>query len=381
MKLDNIPRLSDCRRAWVEIDLDALASNVVELRSRLPLGCELMAIVKADAYGHGAVKVASRLWREGVRTFGVATVNEGVSLRESGLDGEILVLGYTHPVDAGLLSEYGLSQLVIDGAYAKALNGAGYKINVHIAIDSGMHRLGIQSSDFNEIESVYAQKNLTVQGVATHFASSDSLDSGNMEFTNLQMDRFIAAVNGLKGKGYNVEKIHTQASYGIYNYPEMECSYARAGIAMYGVMSHDGETKIKPALTPVLSMRALIAQVRWIGAGESVSYDRTFTADKPTKLATVSIGYADGVPRQMSGNGGICIVHGCKAPIVGRICMDMLMIDVTNIDNVAAGDIATLIGKDGKEEIRCEDVAAASGTITNDILCRTGERLPRVYSL
>jgi len=377
--LSNARKLSECGRAWVEIDLDALAYNVAELRSRFPSGCELMAVVKADAYGHGAERVVTRLWHEGVRTFAVATVGEGVSLRESGLDGNILVLGYTHPNDAGLLADYNLSQLVVDGAYSKELNNTGHKINVHIAIDTGMHRLGIQFSDFDIIESVYAQKNLTVEGVATHFASSDSLDGSDVKFTEMQMGRFLTVVDRLKAKGYNTGKIHTQASYGIYNYPDMQCDYARAGIAMYGVMSHDDETKLIPELHPVMSIKALIAQVRWISAGESVSYGRSFTANKPIKLATVCIGYADGIPRQMSGNGGVCIVHGCKAPIVGRICMDMLMVDVTEIENVAAGDVVTVIGKDGGEEIRCEEVAAASGTITNDILCRMGGRLPRVY--
>jgi serine/alanine racemase len=243
-----------------------------------------------------------------------------------------------------------------------------------------MHRLGIDVSSDAEIESVYSCKNLTVEGVATHLASSDSLDAGDVEFTKAQMRRFQAAINILKGKGYDVGRLHTQASYGVCNYPGIKCGYARVGISLYGVMSHDGDTKIKPALRPVMSLRALIAQVRWIGAGEGVSYGRTFTTGKPMKLATVCIGYADGVPRQMSGNGGVCIVRGRKAPIIGLICMDMLMVDVTGIDDVVAGDIATLIGKDGGEEIRCEDVAAASGTISNDIVSRIGGRLPKVYT-
>ena len=374
--LDNTLKSSDCGRAWVEIDLGALAHNVAELRSRLPCGCELMAVVKADAYGHGAMQVAAQLQLEGVESFAVATVGEGVSLREGGLAGDILVLGYTHPDDAALLSAYRLTQLVVDGAHAKALDAADHKIGVHIAVDTGMHRLGM--SDLDEIEGVYALGNLLVGGVATHFASSDSLEEGDLEFTNTQMERFQSTLDALKCRGREVGKVHTQASYGIYNFPDMQCDYARAGIALYGVMSHSGDTKIKPALRPVMSLRALIAQVRWIGAGESVSYNRTFTASEPRKIATVCIGYADGVPRQMSGNGGLCIVHGRKVPIIGLVCMDMLVIDVTGDDAVAAGDIVTLIGKDGGEEIRCEDAAAASGTITNDILCRLGGRLPRV---
>jgi len=366
-------------RAWVEIDLDALAYNVAELRSRLPAGCELMAVVKANAYGHGADKVAKRLWDEGVRAYAVATVSEGVYLRKHGLDGQILVMGYTHPGDAGFLNNFRLSQLVVSASYAKVLDEAGYEVNVHIAVDTGMHRQGIQSADLAEIESVYACKNLNVEGVATHLASSDSLVEEDLRFTEAQIERFRAVVDYLKAKGYNVGKIHSQASYGVYNYPDVQCDYARAGIAMYGVMSHGEITRIKPDLRPVLSLKALIGQVRWIGAGESVSYGRIYTTEKPIRLATVSIGYADGVPRHMSGSDGLCIIHGRKVPIVGRICMDMLMIDVTEVDAVEAGDTVTLIGNDGGAEIRCEDVAEASQTITNDILCRLGNRLPRVY--
>lgn len=376
---ENIQRLPGHGRAWVEIDLDALAHNVAELRSMLPVGCELMAIIKADAYGHGAQRVSARLQCEGIEAFGVATVDEGVILRESGLKGEILVLGYTHPDNAHLLSNFDLSQIVVDAAYANALNRTGYMINVHIAIDTGMHRLGIFSSDFDEIESIYSYKNLTVKGVASHLSSSDSLDESDLKFSHMQIERFSAIVGKLKHKGYNVGKLHIQASDGLFNYPEIKYDYVRVGIALFGVMSHDYDVNMKPVLRPMLSIRAFVAQVRWIGAGESVSYGRIFTSDKPTKIATVCIGYADGIPRQMSGNGGVCIVRGHKVPIVGRICMDMLMLDVTEVDSVIAGDIATFIGSDASEEIRCEYVAAASGTITNDILCRLGSRLPRIY--
>jgi len=372
-------RPSGCARAWVEIDLSALANNVADLRAQLPAGCELMAVVKADAYGHGADRVAARLRDEGVDSFNVATVDEGVRLRESGLAGEILVLGYTHPDCAEFLSTYRLAQLVVDGEYAKSLDAAGFKIDVHIAVDTGMHRLGIEPSHFNEIEEIFSSKNLKVEGVATHLASSDSLTEDDLIFTSKQMEEFKAVVDALKSRGHDVGKLHAQASYGIYNHPEISCDYARAGIALYGVMSYDGETKIKPALRPVLSLKALVAQVREIGAGEGVSYNRTFTADKPMKLATVSVGYADGVPRQMSGKGAACLINGRKVPVIGLICMDMLIIDVTEAGCVSAGDIVTLIGRDGDEEIRCEEVAAASGTITNDILCRLGSRLPRVY--
>ena len=376
---DSAVKPSEVGRAWAEIDLSALAHNTLELRSRMPRGCELMAVVKADAYGHGAVRIAAHLRRAGVGVFAVASVGEGVLLRESGLDGEIIVLGYTHPIDAGLLSRFSLTQLVVDCAHAAALDNTGYKLRAHIAVDTGMHRLGIESSNIAGIESVFKCKNLTVEGLASHLAVSDSLERDDEEFTKKQIESFFTVADALKNKGYDTGKLHIQASYGIYNSPGLRCDYARAGIALYGVMSHDSDTKLKPSLRPVLSLRARVAEVRWIGAGESVSYGRVFTAKRPLKLATVCIGYADGIPRQTPSGEGMCIIRGHKVPVIGRVCMDLLMADVTDIENAAQGDIATFIGRDGNEEIRCEDFAAASGTITNDVLSRLGRRLPRVY--
>jgi len=366
-------------RAWVEIDLGALAHNATEIRKLLPGGCKLIAIVKSDAYGHGAERIAGRLQREAVDVFAVASVVEGARLREHGVKGEIIILGYTFAGETGLLSGNDLTQLVVDGAHARALNESGHKLRVHIAIDTGMHRLGVEYSNIEEIESIYACENLIVEGIGTHFASSDSLRQDDVGFTNLQLERFYKVVGALKEKGYRTGKLHAQASYGVLNYPDIACDYARVGIALYGMMSDDSETVLKPSLRPVLSLRAHIAQVKWVGAGEGVSYGRIYTTDKPTKLATISLGYADGVPRSLSGSGCMCIVNGRKVPIVGRVCMDLMMIDVTGVDQVAAGDVVTLIGSDGGETIRCEDFAAASGTITNEVVCRLGGRLPKRY--
>ena len=376
---ESINKPQEALRAWAEVDLSALRHNAAALRSILPNGCKLMAIVKSDAYGHGAEKVASILRNDGVDSFAVATAEEGVKVREAIPDGEILVLGYTPSVHAKLACDYDLTQLVVDGAHADELDAADVKLKVHIAIDTGMHRFGIDVSDIETIAGVFERKNLVVEGVATHFAVSDSLRPDDVEFTSKQASRFFDAVDALKIKGLDPGKLHAQASYGVFNYPALHCDYARVGIGLYGVMSYGSDTVLKPELRPVLSLRAVIAQVRSIGAGESVSYGRTFTAVKPMKLATVCIGYADGVPRSMSGNGGMCIVHGKKAPIIGRICMDLLMVDVTGVPDVYPGDVATVIGRDGDVEVRCEEVAAASGTITNEILCRLGSRAPRVY--
>ncbi|MDR2570656.1 MAG: serine racemase VanT catalytic subunit [Oscillospiraceae bacterium] len=366
-------------RAWVEIDLNALVHNLSDIRANIPTNCEVMAVVKANAYGHGDKEIAKRLVSEGVRTFAVATLTEGIRLRKYVPDGDILIIGYTRPQDARFLYKNNLTQLVVDEVHARALNDVGFKICVHIAVDTGMHRQGIESSDMASIERIFKFKNLIIKSVATHHASPDSFDDGEVDFTNKQTERFDALVLKLKEKGYDIGKLHVQSSYGIYNYPKLNYDYVRPGIMLYGVHSQDDDTGIKTNLKPVLSLRAVISQVRRIGAGESVSYSRKYITNKPIKLATVSIGYADGVPRQMSGNGGMCIVNGRKVPIIGRICMDMLMLDVTDAEHVNSGDIATIIGKDGEEVIRCEEVAAASGTITNDILSGLSVRLPRIY--
>jgi len=365
-------------RAWIEIDTDALAHNIADIRSKSPEGCDIMAVVKANAYGHGVGPVAERLVKEGIKMFAVATAAEGVQLRQYVPGGDILVMGYTHPQDANVLNKHELIQLTADGAHAKALHDTGHKIRIHIAIDTGMHRLGIEPSNFSEIENIYGLSNLSVEGVATHLASPDSLIESDISFSNEQMEMFFTVVHKLKEKGLNTGKLHVHSSYGIYNYPETKCDYTRPGVMMYGIQSQNDETKIKTDLQPVLSLKAVIAQVRWIKAGESISYGRSYIAGKDTKLATVCIGYADGIPRQMSGKDGFGIVHGKKVPIVGRICMDMLMLDVTEAGYVEAGDIATFIGRDGSEEIRCETIAEAAGTITNDILSGLSSRLPRI---
>ena len=366
-------------RAWVEVDLDAIAHNARQLRAALPDGCEMMAVVKAQAYGHGAAAVSARLQSEGAAAFAVASLGEAIELREAGIGGEILVMGYTHPPDSKLLHDHRLTQLAVDAAYAKALDAQGHKLNVHIAVDTGMHRLGVEHTELAEIESIYSCGNLTVTGVASHFASSDSLENEDTEFTKTQTERFISVIAALESKGYDTGKRHIQASYGILNYPQLRYGYARAGIALYGVKSSNAPVKTGLDLKPALAIRARIAEVRQIAAGESVSYGRTFITQKPLTLATVCIGYADGIPRHLSGNGGVCLIHGQKAPILGRICMDLLMADVSGAGPVSPGEAATLLGSDGGQTIRCEDVAEASGTITNDILCRLGPRLPRVY--
>ena len=358
-------------QAWLEIDTNALAGNAAKLRSMLPPGCELMAVVKANAYGHGDAEVAKRLQQEGVTSFAVVSVLEGVRLRQNNLSGSILVLGYTHPMDAAFLNQYNLSQAVVDANHASELEKTGHKISIHIAVDTGLHRLGVKHNEILEIESIFACKNLKVEGIASHFASPDSVKPHDVEFTNRQISSFIDTINALTSKGCDVGKRHIMASYGLKNYPESTFDYARIGIALYGTNKAFG-------LTPVMSVRARVARVVEISKGDSVSYGRRFTANRPTKIATICIGYSAGIPRQISEKNGEIIIHGKKAPIVGTVCMDMLMADVTDVGEIKQGDIATIIGKDGNETIRCEEYADKCGTISHEILCGLGANLPRI---
>ncbi|NLT14663.1 MAG: serine racemase VanT catalytic subunit [Clostridiales bacterium] len=367
-------------RAWVEIDLKALIHNAAELQKLLPASCRLMAVVKADGYGHGAVAVARALEASGISAFAAATLGEGIALRRGGVRGDILIFGCTPPADARLLRRYSLMQTVVDGAYAQALHETGAKIDVHIKIDTGMRRLGIDSGDLHGIERIFGYKNLTVKGMLTHLSEADNLTDSGSEFTLGQISAFFDTAKALQKKGYDVGKLHAQESYGILNYPDLPCDYARAGIALYGVLCKNDKTRLMPELRPVLSLKARVAEVKWIGAGEPVSYNRTFVARVPTKIATVSIGYADGVPRNTAQREEYVLLRGLRAPIIGRICMDLMVIDVTGIEDAGPGDIVTIIGRDGEDAIRCEDMAESCGTITNEILSRLGARLPRIIS-
>jgi len=377
---NNIPLL-ESKRAWVEVDLKALSYNVASLTNSLPIGCELMAVVKTNAYGIGAKAIAAHLWSVGVKSFAVSSVFEGIQLRENGLGGEILILGYTHPNDVKYLNEYNLKQLVLDEAHAAELNDAGHKIGVHIGIDTGMHRLGINHANIAGIERIYTLENLTVEGISSHLSVSDSFVPDDIEFTKTQINNFADTIETLKSKNYDVGKRNILSSFGVINYPDAAFELVRVGIALYGLVDSDKRSQLKQNLPvkPVVSLKAHVVSVRLVEAGESVSYGRLFKAEKPTKVATISIGYADGVPRSISGKNGYCIIREKRAPIIGRVCMDWLMVDVTGIELVAPGDTATLIGKDGDKEIHCEDFAEICGTITNEILCGISKRLPRIY--
>ena len=360
-------------RAWREIDTAALAHNVSALRGAMAPGCELMAVVKADAYGHGASAVVPQLLSLGVRAFAAATLDEGAQLRALGADGTVLILGYTPPERAGELARLGLTQTVADLAHAKALHAQGVPLRVHLKIDTGMHRLGIAWDAPEEVLAVFRMENLTVDGIFSHLCCTDSLAPDDVAFTREQIRRFHSLTAALAARGVALPKLHLQSSYGLLNYPELRCDYARIGIALYGAA--DGAAARALGLHPVLSLKARIASVRTVAKGESIGYDRAFTARRDSRIAILPIGYADGYPRALS-NTGLVRLRGRLAPVAGRVCMDQLAVDVTDIPETSVGDIAELIG--GASPLTAAEVAARYGTIPNELLSRLGARLPVV---
>ncbi len=366
-------------RAWIELDMAALEYNVRTFQSLLPEGCQLMPAVKAEAYGHGAVLISRELNRLGVKAFCVATVPEGIQLRKAGVKGEILVLGYTHPRQFDLLRRYRLTQTVVDMPFAEELHRYGKKLRVHIAVDTGMHRIGIRHNDLEDISRIFGWKNLKVEGIFTHLCVSDSGESRRVEFTKAQGKAFFQLVQQLRERGIECPKKHLVASNGVLNYPELAADYARVGIGLYGVRSEEGDLDLTGAvLKPVLSLKARVASVRELSPGEGAGYGLTFVAKRPTKIATIAIGYADGFSRRMSGGRGSVLIHGRRAPVAGRVCMDQTLVDVTEIPDVQPGDIAVLIGRSGGEVLTAYDMAQAAGTITNEIFTSLGARLPRM---
>ena len=367
-------------RAWVELDREALAHNVAVLRRLLPPHCTLMPAVKANAYGHGAVPVARELNRLGLQAFCVATAQEGAELRAGGVQGEILVLGYTHPQQTRLLHQNHLTQTVVDHSYGMALEAQNVPLEVHLKLDTGMHRLGEGSDRVDTLVPLFACRNLKVTGAFTHLCAAGTASPEDRAFTLSQGRAFCTALARLEAQGCPIPKRHLLSSYGLLHYPELGGDYARVGIALYGVLSSPADlTRCPVTLRPVLSLKAQVAQVRTLEAGEQAGYDLQFTAQRPTKLAVLTIGYGDGLPRSLSCGVGAALVGGRKAPIAGRVCMDQTLVDVTDCPPVAPGDTAVLIGTSRGLEITACDLAKETGTIANEILSRLGARLERKW--
>lgn len=371
---------ADMNRTWIELDAAALTHNIEVYRGLLPAGCDIMSVVKANAYGHGDRAVATHLEKIGITHFATATLEEAQRLRDYGIRGEILILGYSTPSSFPLIAQYDLTQTLTCPAHAAQLEQfcrqSGQTVKVHLAVDTGMHRIGFLPTDLDEMERLYRGKDLRVTGIFSHLCVADTNEREHVDFSNGQMEGFDRVVDALQSRGINLGTIHLLSSYAAVNYPAHAYAFARLGILMFGVKSSP-EDYLREDLQPipVMTLKATITSVRVIEAGESVSYGRIFRAKKPTKVASVAIGYADGIPRCLSGGKLRAIVGGQYAPGIGRICMDQLMLDVTELDTVEVGDTAILIGRDGDCVIYAEELAENAGTITNELFSRLGSRI------
>lgn len=368
-------------RAWIELNRAHLHHNVRLFQRILPKSCQLMPAIKANAYGHGAELIGKELHKMGITQYCVACAEEGVRLRQAGITGEILILGYTHPQDFERLRKYRLTQTVVDYTYGRELSAYGYPLRVHIGIDTGMHRLGEDSTHIDKIQKLWDLPGLCITGVFSHLCTSDGTNRKEQMFVKLQERRFLQVIKSLKKAQKTGFATHLQGSYGILNGNLLHghYQYARAGIALYGALSESSALlSQKYPLKPVLSLKARIACIRELSEGEGAGYGLTWHADKRRLLAAVSIGYADGIPRTLSNKGHV-LIKGEKAPVVGRVCMDQLLLDVTKIKGVQSKDEVVFIGKSGEKEIKVEEMAREAGTISNEILSGLSDRLCRMF--
>ncbi len=366
--------------AQANVDLSALHHNLTQVRARLPIGCDILAVVKADAYGHGAHAIAKTLQSLHVMRFGVATLEEGICLREAGISQQILVMGALFPEQVAALVAHDLTPVICDSDLPRHLASVVDKRSapylVHIKIDTGMGRLGLPPETVLPLlQSSLCRGPLRVEGLMTHLADADNEDPA---YTADQLSRLGAVTAQIERAGISIPLIHAANSAAILTHPIAHQALVRPGLILYGYppTSRLGRDL---NLKPVLTLQTRIAQIRHLKAGESVSYGRTYVTSRPSRIAVLPIGYADGYNRALSNRGSV-LVKGRRAQIVGRICMDMTMVDITDIEDATMGDIVTLIGQQGEERITAADLAACLNTIPYEILCTIGPRIPRIYS-
>lgn len=376
------------RHCWAEIDLDALRDNFAYVHQ--VAGGPVCAVVKADAYGHGAVAVARALHQAGAAGFAVSCLSEARHLRRHGVTLPIMMLGYTDPRFARDLAHQGITQAVFSPEYAAALSAAaaeaGVSVACHLKVDTGMGRLGFGvRGDFDralaQLKACYGLPGLSITGVFQHFAAADSDDAGDIAFTEAQQALFERTLQALRQAGCPTGVVHSANSAAQLRHPEWRGSMTRAGIVLYG-LDPSPEARF-PALRPVMTLKTVVTHLNRLHPGESVSYGRTYTADRERLTATVAVGYADGYPRRLSGSdaGGVMLVRGCPAPVLGRVCMDQTVLDVTDVPGVAMGDEVTVFGPAGAAAgaDTADTIAQKTGTINYEVVCGISRRVPRIY--
>lgn len=371
------------KRCWAEIDLDRIEHNLKVIKKQAPKS-QIMAVVKADAYGHGDAVVANVLEEAGADKFAVSGFAEAMRLRRAGVTRPVLVLGYTSPQKAAMLSINTITQSVYSLEYARALSSAAIAahttVNIHIKVDTGMGRIGFAARDdletaLTEIAEATRLPGLCPTGIFTHFAVSDSKQPSDIAYTKTQYTLFCGVIKRLAERGIAFSIKHCCNSAAIFMYPEMQLDLVRPGVVLYGYQPSPDVNCAE--LCGALEIKATISLVKKIKAGDDISYGRIFRAEKDMTIATLAVGYADGYQRALSDK-GIVSIHGKPARVVGRVCMDQMMVDVTEIPGVKQGEVATVFGGGAADSI--DDIAAKCGTVNYEILCDIGRRVPRVYT-
>ncbi len=369
------------RPVWAEIDLTAIEHNCKLIKGLLKSSTELMAIIKADAYGHGAAPVARRALSSGAAWLGVSSLEEALEIRQGGIDAPILILGYTSLEDAPVTVAHRVTQTVFNLKQGIILNEAAKELNnkaqIHIKIDTGMSRLGFapDKASIQIIKELSGLSHLVIQGIYTHLA-----DAGNPDKTSAlkQLHLFQDFIRNLEAEGISIPLKHTANSAAILNLPESHLDLVRAGIIIYGLYPYREEKEKRVNFKPALSLKTKIVHLKEVEPGTAISYGGTYVVNCPSKIATLPLGYADGINRLLS-NQGEALIRGKRVKIVGKICMDQLMVDVTEVEAVASGDEAVLIGKQGEEEITSDEIAERLNTINYEIVCAISSRVIRKH--
>lgn len=370
------------RPAWAEINLNNLDFNIKNIKAKIGQR-ELIGVIKADAYGHGSIKVAEVLRENGCKTFAVATLHEAITLRDAGAKEEIIILGLTPSIYADTLVTYDLTPVVCDYENAAAIDAqaraAGKTIQGLIAVDTGMGRIGYLADEIDEavqdIKKIASLSNFKIKGMFSHMSTADVADK---TFSHLQEEKYNKFYKAVVSAGIDIPMRTLANSASIMELPTVHFDACRPGIILYGCYPSDEVDINKLAIKPVMSVKANIIHLKDVPEGFSVGYGRKFISERSSKIATLALGYADGYPRPYSQYAKV-LVNGCVAPVAGNICMDQCMVDVTDVPDVKVGDEVIIMGSDGKNTISAEDIAKATGTISYEIVCAFGQRLPKVY--
>jgi len=371
----------DYYRVQANINLDTIRNNIINVRNSINKNTKLMVIVKADAYGHGAVAVSKALENGIVDAYGVAIIEEAIELRKAGITKPILILGFTPKEQYNLVISYDVMQTVYQYEmakdFAKEAIRQGKTAKIHIKVDTGMSRLGFSDTyeSIKIIKQIASLEGIYIDGLFSHFAKADEADK---ESARLQIQRFKRFNDLLRDEGIHIPIRHISNSAGVIEFPEAEYDMVRCGIVTYGIYPSDEVNRSSLNLIPAMELKSHVVYIKEVEAGTGISYGSTYITNRKTKVATIPVGYADGYSRNMS-NVGKVIIRGQYAPIIGRICMDYFMVDVTDIEGVSQGDVVTLLGKEGDSVISVETLAKWSHSFPYELVCTVGKRIPRVY--